>query len=308
MARAFVSVGMHPQSVLRAAVASGALAASIACGVNFDRQAYIERDEKRFPADGKVELRLETFDGAMEIRAWDRPEVVVEIEKRGANKEAVSRIVVTAEQKGNQIEVLAKHPASRTTFSFGNFLSPTAKFIVNAPKKSDVYVNTGDGSILVERIDGKISLQSGDGSIRAIETAGELTAESGDGSIDVEDIAGMAEVRTNDGSIRLSGTPVGLKARSGDGSIVLRIRSGASMAQDWMVQTGDGSISVTLPENFNADIEADPGSDGRAHSDLRLVNLTGGTEEKPVLRGRLGEGGHQFVLRTGDGTIRLTNR
>ena len=307
MGRPLVSVVMH-HSLSRVAVACGTLVVSVACGVNFERQAYIERDEKRFPADGKVEVRLDTFDGAMEIRAWDRPEVVVEIEKRGADKEAVSKIVVTAEQKGSVIEVLAKHPASKSTFSFGNFSSPTTKFIVNVPKKTDLYANTGDGSILVERIDGKISLQSGDGSIRAVETAGDLTAESGDGSIDIEDLAGKAEIRTGDGSIRLSGAPMGLKARSGDGSIVLRIRTGAAMAQDWSVVTGDGSISVTLPDNFDADIEADPGSDGRAHSDLHLVNLTGGTEEKPVLRGRLGQGGHQFVLRTGDGTIRLTNR
>ena len=305
MGGALVSIVMR-QSLFGSAVACGTLFASVACGVTFDRQAYIERDEKRFPATGKIELRLETFDGAMEIRAWDRPEVVVEIEKRGADKDAVSRIVVTAEQKGSVIEVLAKHPSGKPAFTFGG--SPTAKFIVNAPKKSDLYVHTGDGSVLVERIDGKISLQSGDGSIRAIETAGELTAESGDGSIDIEDVTGRAEVRTNDGSIRLSGAPVGLKARSGDGSIVLRIRGGAAMADDWSVETGDGSISVTLPDNFDADIEADPGSDGRAHSELRLVNLSGGTEEKPVLRGRLGQGGHQFVLRTGDGTIRLASR
>lgn len=307
MAGALVSVVMH-HCLSRAAVACGTLVAGVACGVNFERQAYIERDEKRFPADGKVELRLETFDGAMEIRAWDRPEVVVEIEKRGADKQAVSRIVVTSQQKANRIEVFAKHPARASTFSFANFSSPTAKFIVNAPRKTDLYVNIGDGSILVERIDGRISLQSGDGSIRAIETAGELTAESGDGSIDIEDVAGKAEVRTGDGSIRLSGAPTGLEARSGNGSIVLRIRNGAAMTQDWSVQTGDGSISVALPDKFDADIDADPGSDGRAQSDLRLVNLTGGTEDKPVLRGRLGQGGYRFLIRTGDGTIRLTNR
>src|SRR4029079_905398 len=115
MAGSLVSIVMR-QSLLGSAVACGTLFVSVACGVNFDRQAYIERDEKRFPADGKVALRLDTFDGAMEIRAWDRPEVVVQIEKRGADKEAVSKIVVTAEQKGNQIEVVAKHPGTRTTF------------------------------------------------------------------------------------------------------------------------------------------------------------------------------------------------
>ena len=74
-----------------------------------------------------------------------------------------------------------------------------------------------------------------------------------------------------------------------------------------MVATDDGSVSVELPDGFNADIEADPGSDGRARSELTLVNVSGGTRDNRTLRGRLGEGGQLFSLRTGDGTIRLTN-
>jgi hypothetical protein len=37
------------------------------------------------------------------------------------------------------------------------------------------------------------------------------------------------------------------------------------------------------------------------------VNVSGGTRDNRKLRGRLGEGGHLFSLRTGDGTIRLMN-
>jgi hypothetical protein len=97
-----------------------------------------------------------------------------------------------------------------------------------------------------------------------------------------------------------------VRARSGDGSIALRIRRGTVMTEDWMVTTRDGSISAELPDTFNADIEADPGSDGRARSELTLADLSGGNRNERRLRGRLGEGGHKFLLRTGDGTIRLT--
>jgi hypothetical protein len=78
------------------------------------------------------------------------------------------------------------------------------------------------------------------------------------------------------------------------------------MTDDWLVTTGDGSISVELPDGFNAEIEADPGSDGRTRNDLALINVSGGTREQRLLRGRSGSGGHLFRLRTGDGTIRLT--
>jgi len=42
-------------------------------------------------------------------------------------------------------------------------------------------------------------------------------------------------------------------------------------------------------------------------NDLTLTSQAGGTRETRTLRGVLGQGGHRFTLRTGDGTIRLTN-
>ena len=74
-----------------------------------------------------------------------------------------------------------------------------------------------------------------------------------------------------------------------------------------MVATSDGSVTIELPDGFNAEIEAEPSSDGRVRNDLMLTNPTGGTRETRTLKGRLGEGGKRITLRTGDGTIRLTN-
>jgi Toastrack DUF4097 len=286
-------------------IAAGLLAGT-ACTIDVGREGYIEREEKRFPADKLVELHLYTFDGSMEVRSWDRAEVLVEVEKRGRDKEAVSKIQVLAERTGDRIQVEARRPAGGNFVGFGVFTSPSTKFIVSVPLKTNLVVRTGDGSILVERVDGRLELRSGDGTIKAVETAGDLVAESGDGTIQVDDVTGRVAVRTDDGSLRVSGTPTALHARSGDGSVVLRIRRGASMSEDWVVTTGDGSISAELPSDFSAEIEADPGSDGRARCDLTLANASGGTRDQRVLRGRLGDGGHRLTLRTGDGTIRLS--
>ena len=68
------------------------------CRLDVNGQAYIEREQKRFPVEGVAlaELELKTFSGRIEIISWDRPEVLVEIEKRGNDKEAVSKISVTS--------------------------------------------------------------------------------------------------------------------------------------------------------------------------------------------------------------------
>ena len=276
------------------------------CRINVDNQGYIEREQKKFAVDGIVDLSLMTFDGAIEVRGWDRPEVIVEIEKRAEDKEAVDKISVLSEQNGRKIQIDVRHSGSKTFVGIGTFTSPSARLIVNAPHKINLEVRTGDGSIVVERLEGKLQLRTSDGRIRATESGGDLLAESGDGSLTLEDVTGRVEARTEDGRISVSGVPGAIRARSGDGSIALRIRRGAVMTEDWMVATSDGSISAELPEDFNAMIEAEPGSDSRARSDLALADAVGGTREHRALRGRLGSGGKSFVLRTGDGSIRLT--
>jgi hypothetical protein len=305
-------MGMSMTKLTFALLVGATVVTSTACRMDVDTQAFIEREEKRFAADGVVDLNVSTFDGSVEIRSWDRAEVVVEIEKRGQDKDAVSKISVTSEQKANQITVEAHHSGSTTMIGIGRFTSPSARLIVSVPRKSNITARTSDGTITLDRVEGRLDLRSGDGSIKVMEGKGDLLIESGDGTLTLDDVAGHVEARTQDGSVRVSGTPSALRVRTGDGSVSLRIRDGAQMAEDWMVDTGDGSVTAELPAGFNAMIDADPGSDGRVHSDFTLTNSTGASttgksRERGPVSGQLGAGGKTFTLRTGDGTIRITN-
>lgn len=278
-----------------------------ACSIDVDSQGYIEREEKRFRVSGQPTINLTTFDGSIEVRGWDRNEVVIEIEKRGQDKDVVSRFTVTAEQKENQISVDVRHSGGSTYIGIGTFTSPSARLVVSAPRQSNVMARSGDGSVLLDRLDGKLEVKTSDGSIRAVETSGTQLFETGDGSITLEDVAGAIEGRTDDGTVRVSGMPSALRVRTGDGSIVLRIRRGTVMTDDWTVTTNDGSIVAELPEDFSAMIDAEPGSDSRARTDLELIDQVGGTRDNRTLQGRLGAGGKRLLLRSGDGSIRLTN-
>jgi DUF4097 and DUF4098 domain-containing protein YvlB len=291
-------------SLLTAGLAFG----PVACAVNIDHAGVIDRVEKRFPTDGVVDVALDTFDGNVEIRSWDRPEVLVEIEKRGANQDDVARIEVTAEQTGKSIHVDARDPDRHSIVGFGFFRSATAKFVATVPRKSNVRVHTSDGTIGVDRIDGTLELRTSDGDVKVVETSGDVTIDTGDGSVTVEDVTGRVDARTGDGNVHVAGMPSGLHVRTGDGSVTVRVRGGAAMTEDWAISTGDGSITAELPAaGFNAAIEADPGSDGNVHDELTLAGATGGDRHDHVLRGQLGHGGHTFLMRTGDGTIRLRN-
>ncbi len=288
------------------------VATSTACRLDVDSQAYIEREEKRFTVAGVADLNLGTFDGRIEIRSWDRDEILVEVEKRGQDKDAVSKIAVAAEQKGNAISVEATHSGRTAFVGIGRFTSPSARLLVTVPRKTNITARTADGSMTLDRVDGKLNLRTNDGSIKVTEGTGDVIVESRDGTLTLDDVAGHVEARTGDGSVRVSGTPKALRVRTGDGSVTLRIRDGAQMRDDWMIDTNDGSITAELPANFNAFVEADPGGDGRVRSDFTLTNasganLTGKKRDKGPVSGQIGTGGKRLTLRTGDGSIKITN-
>ena len=66
---------------------------------------YFERETKHFTTSGRPDLTFDTFDGAIEVRGWDKPDVEVVIERRAVNKEAAAAIEIRAEQSGNQVTV-----------------------------------------------------------------------------------------------------------------------------------------------------------------------------------------------------------
>jgi DUF4097 and DUF4098 domain-containing protein YvlB len=295
---------MKSASLSAAVLVFGGVLAS-ACVVNVDTQAEIVREEKRFTVKGTPDVRLTTFDGAIEVQSWDRPEVLVEIEKRGATKEAVDALQITQSQNGNRIELEVK-PPDRESFR-GFYRTASAKLIVSVPRDTDLAARSGDGSIQVERVSGRIDLHTGDGSIRATDVSGDLTVNTGDGSITVNDAAGRLDVDTGDGGVTVSGRLTRLKIHTGDGSITYRAASDSHMTEDSEITTGDGSVTLYLPEGFDAELDAHTG-DGTIRNDLQIqaAGSPGSKEERRrALRGRMGEGGRLLRIRTGDGAIRL---
>lgn len=252
--------------------------------VGADLNRYVERDEKHFTVSGKPDLSLATFDGAIEIRPWDKPDVEVVIEKRGRDKEDVGLIQVQAEQHGNRIEINVTQPKrEHSGFNF-HFDNRSAKLIVSVPASADIAAKSGDGSIDIERVDGHLQLRSGDGSIRG------------------RSLGGDVEANTGDGSIKLDGKLTGVHVHTGDGSVTIRADQGSSPGADWDIVSGDGSVTLELPDGFGAEVDAHTGDGGIRLHDLTLSNVSG-TMGKNSLRGRLGAGGKSVRVRTGDGSI-----
>ena len=274
-----------------------------ACTVTLDSQSEIVRDEKRFTIKALPSVHVTTFDGSIQIQSWDKAEVLVEIEKRGPTREAVEALEVKSSQDGDTVEVEVKKPESAFRV-IGMRSSPSARLIVWLPKRADVKARSGDGSIVIEHVNGRIELHTGDGSIRANDIAGELTLNTGDGSVTVDEAEGRLVLDTGDGGVNVSGKLSGVRLHTGDGSIVYRAAHGTAMSEDWEITTGDGGVSLYLPSDFGAELDAHTG-DGAIRNDLNVESAGAGEVSRRTVRGRLGAGGRQLRIRTGDGSIRL---
>ncbi len=299
------------KSVLSTLALAAALPFSFAACVVVDSQGHIVREEKRFTVTGKPDLRLATFDGAIEIRSGDSKTIVVEIEKRGPTKEALDQLKVETKQDGDRIEVEVKKPAHEVVFFGVGRMSPTAKLIVTMPRDGNVLAKSGDGSIRIEHVHGRLELKTGDGSIRATDIGGQLTLATGDGSVTLEDVAGDLDVDTGDGSVSVAGQLAAVKLHTGDGSITFRAAPGTAMKEDWSMTTGDGGVAVYLPSDFGAELDAHTG-DGSIRNELGLkAEAEEGDRDRDrdrdrrTLKGKLGAGGKTLRIRTGDGSIRL---
>jgi DUF4097 and DUF4098 domain-containing protein YvlB len=289
-----------------ATVALGLLTAGLAaagCTVTVDSHSEIVREEKRFTVAGRADIRVATFDGSIQIQSWDRPGVVIEIEKRGPTKSSIEELQITSEQKGNVIELEVKRPRNESFSGIGLNRSASARLIVNVPREADIRARSGDGSIRIERITGRIDLRTGDGSISVSEVSGQVTLDTGDGSITVTGAEGKLTADTGDGSVNVSGSLSAIKLHTGDGSIVYRAEPGSVMAEPWDITNGDGRVSLYLPDGFGAELDAHTG-DGTIRNELNVENA-GEEKERRTLRGRIGSGGKLLRVRTGDGVIRL---
>jgi DUF4097 and DUF4098 domain-containing protein YvlB len=257
-----------------------------ACTIDLNGGGVVVREERSFAVSGEPDLQVETFDGSVQVSAWDRPDVRVRIEKRGRDRDEAAALQVKVTHDGNRLRVEALAPAEeRSTVTFGT--SRNVSFTVSVPRSARVLVRSGDGSINVEGVAGRVELHSDDGSIRASRVAGEVVVESADGSVHV------------DGRLAL------LRASTQDGSVSVEADAGSAPSGDWEVSTGDGSVNMNLPGSFSANIQADTG-DGS----ISVSGIPEGPrdEDRRSVRGTLGRGGHLLKVRSGDGSIRIAAR
>ncbi len=229
----------------------------------------------------------------------------------------------------------------RTTVrSYGDGLEAHADLVIKVPAGQRVEVNLAVGLIEATNVQGDLLLDVHSADVNATGTKGRLTIDAGSGAVRVERAEGDLSVDTGSGSTTLSDlkmTTVIIEAGSGSvtartleaqrfsvdigsggitgeavGSDDLRVETGSGSVRIELtrsprrtdIDTGSGSVSLTLPADLSADLDISTGSGGIT-SDFPVTMQEFGRRE---LRGRIGAGGPMIKVSTGSGGVRLYRR
>lgn len=231
------------------------------------------QETKSFQVSGSPRVSINTFDGEVLVRGWDKSEVQYKATSRAENDEALKQLDIIAEQHGQMVSITARNEHHRHA---------SVGFEVFVPRQTTVHVSSGDGSVSLDGVSGEITLRSGDGEIAVSNSGGLLHVNTGDGKIQISKFDGQVDARTGDGAIALDGIFKALSARTGDGEISLTVPAGSSF-----------TIETNLPDEIS--------NEGFTVSEDI-------TRSPRLKRWKIGNGGQIFVLRTGDGKILLRPR
>lgn len=234
--------------------------------------------QKQFKVNAKPMVMVDAGDGNVHVITGGASQVSAEVRTSGW-RIAQDEVRIDANQTGDRVEITIHVPHEH--FSFGHH---SIEVNLTVPAQSDLDLHTSDGNVSTASVKGSQRIRTGDGNVDARGVDGTLSAQSGDGNITVDGRFDQLDLRSGDGEIRASAN------------------TGSKMAMGWSLSSGDGNITLRVPDGFSADLDAHTG-DGRVTVDFP-VTMSGSMREG-TLRGKLNNGGSILTMRSGDGNLHI---
>lgn len=242
--------------------------------------ASAEQWSKTYTIANAPDLRVDTSDANINVTTWDTKTIEATVSS-AHYKIGAGGLTIDEHQSGDTVEINVRFPHGIHIMDFGNHRVDVE---IHMPRQGRINLHTGDGKIELADFNGEMQLSSGDGSQEIHRVQGNLHAGAGDGHINADGRFDTLELKT------------------GDGQLEVRAEAGSKLAGDWNLQTGDGSVSMQLPENLAADLYLHTG-DG--HIDVELPMTAEGRIKGNEIHGKLNGGGKLISVHTGDGSINL---
>jgi hypothetical protein len=277
-------------------------AAMIFAGIGLAASATTARADqwsKTYQVNGRADLHVTTGDGDVTVTGTDPHPVAARATATGW-KIGPNDVQIIESQSGNSVSIEVKVPHWGFSMFGGNHKSLRVE--VSVPRELDLDVRTSDGNVTAQGVSGKIQFDTGDGNVTAGNIKGDIRIHTGDGHIEGHNFDGSLNADTGDGNLRIDGRFDTLALKTGDGSIEAQVGSGSKLANSWYLHSGDGHITLRVPSDLNAMLDAHTG-DGSITLDVP-IQVSGSLSHSSV-RGKLNAGGAMLAISSGDGSIHI---
>ena len=281
---------------------------------NISLGATVEKEFKDIlPFVEGSSIYLENVNGNIQTKSWTKAEVEVKAlikVKAGDAKEAeatLGKIEILIDKSLDKISIEVDHPKKARGSGLLNLLFGRGKPVVSisfwltVPKKSDLDMNTTNGKVEISDIEGKVLSRSTNGSVSVRNVVGSAESKTTNGNISADDLRGDAVAKTTNGKINMRGIDGNINAISTNGEIYADV-VGMTKGKDMHFVTTNGSVTVLLPKNINADLEAKT-KNGKIYTEYPITMA--GEISKKHITGKINIGGPLIYLETTNGGIEI---
>jgi hypothetical protein len=176
-----------------------------------------------------------------------------------------------------------------------------AEFTVKVPKGVKIQVVTGNGEIETIGTGAGVVARSGNGAVHVEAHGDGVNASSGNGDVEVLGAGAPVSAHSGNGAIEVTTTLGPVQATTGNGNIDVEMGS-LKTVENMSFRSGNGRVSVTLPADYNGELESSTGN-GHLISDFPLS--VEGRLDRQRVRATIGKGGPRLRMTSGNGNIVL---
>src|SRR5688572_19240634 len=252
--------------------------------------------DRSFTVSPGGSLVVEADGASVRVSGGDSNQVTVRMRVSGSEKE-LAAMTMDATLSNNVVTATMRRKKSDGLFNWGSWSSESS-IEVTVPKRFEVSVRTGGGSIELKDTTGTAKLNTSGGDITARNLSGTVGLRTSGGQIVADTIRGDVEANTSGGDVRLLNIDGRINGHTSGGSVRVSL-VGAN--RGITASTSGGDVELTLPKGTTANIEASTGG-GDIKTDLPVTTTV---LKETRLEGSINGGGQRIEARTSGGNIRL---
>lgn len=206
--------------------------------------AQARRFERHFNVQGKPVVTIQNATGRIQVRAWDRQEVMI-VGQRGS-----TNVEVDTEQVGNRIEI-----ATRALSESANSDALRADYDISVPAESELQVRSDSGNVTVDSVHGDMSFDTVAADVALQDVEGYLVVKTIGGSTVCTRCAGRLDATSISGNFQLlQPTMDNVRVQTSSGNILF---DGSFMNRGiYILKNYSGTIEVRFSSTDSFDVRA----------------------------------------------------